>query len=73
MIFRPPGQVDVERFLVVQDDKQKSLAEADAATARLQKSLRAARSLVSNYRAKLCRKSSPERDDEPKSALRFES
>ena len=38
------------------ENKEKAVAEADAATDRLQKGLRAAKLIVSDYRAKLCRK-----------------
>jgi hypothetical protein len=57
----------------VQQDKDQAAAEADAATDRLQKGLRAARSIVRDYRAKLCRKAPVQtRDSERKSAFQFD-
>ncbi len=50
---------------------EKKLAEADAAADRLRKSLRSAKSLVRDYRAKLGKKAAREAD-EPKGVFRFE-
>ena len=66
----PPDQA-IGHF--VQDDKEKAAAEADAAMDRLQKGLRAARSIVRDYRAKLCRKAPVEtRKAERKSAFQLD-
>ncbi len=50
---------------------EKKLAEADAAADRLRKSLCTAKSLVREYRTKLCRKASRDAD-EPKGIFRFD-
>jgi hypothetical protein len=56
----------------VQDNKD-AAAEADAATDRLQKGLRAAKSIVRDYKAKLCRKPSGEpRETLKKAAFQFD-
>ena len=43
-------------MIYVEDHKEQAVAEAEAATDRLQKSLRTAKSIVRDYKAKLCRK-----------------
>ncbi|HEX8533705.1 MAG TPA: hypothetical protein VF662_06015 [Allosphingosinicella sp.] len=56
----------------MQDNKD-AAAEADAATDRLQKGLRAAKSIVRDYKAKLCRKPSGEpRETLKKAAFQFD-
>lgn len=53
----------------VNENKEKSVAEAEVATDRMQKSLRVAKSIVRDYRAKLCSRSAGEQD---KGLFRFE-
>jgi hypothetical protein len=53
--------------------KEQAVAEADAATARMQQSLRTAKAIVRDYKAKLCRKSGGSaRDEDGRGIFRFE-
>jgi hypothetical protein len=57
----------------VNDKELKVIADAEAATARLQKSLRAAKSMVRDYRSKLCRRNGSDTGEPNRtSAFRFE-